>query len=88
MEDTSTAKINTTEDYADDPGAKDAMGLAIKSLRMHLTQAQKRKMYLMMILIFTSAILDVFGLAAILPLVKLATEPAVIHTNQILAIHI
>jgi ATP-binding cassette, subfamily B, bacterial PglK len=84
MEDTSTTKINTTEDYADDPGAKDAMGLAIKSLRMHLTQAQKRKMYLMMILIFTSAILDVFGLAAILPLVKLATEPAVIHTNPYL----
>lgn len=84
MEDFSTEKINTTEDYAEDPGAKDALGLAVKSLRMHLSEAQKRKMYLLMVLIFLSALLDVFGLASILPLVKLATEPEIIHTNEYL----
>jgi ABC-type multidrug transport system fused ATPase/permease subunit len=84
MEDTSTEIINTTEDYAEDPGAKDAVGLAIKSLRMHLDETQKRKMMLLIILIFLSAMMDVFGLASILPLVKLATEPEVIHSNEYL----
>ncbi len=84
MEEFSTEKINTTDDYAEDPGAKDALGLAVKSLRMHLSEAQKRKMYLMMVLIFISALLDVFGLASILPLVKLATEPEIIHSNEYL----
>jgi ABC-type multidrug transport system fused ATPase/permease subunit len=84
MEDTSTEIINTTEDYAEDPGAKDAVGLAIKSLRMHLDETQKRKMVLLIILIFLSAMMDVFGLASILPLVKLATEPEVIHSNEYL----
>lgn len=84
MEDNSTDIINTTEDYAEDPGAKDALGLAIKSLRMHLNESQKRKMFLMIILIFISAMMDVFGLASILPLVKLATEPEVIRSNEYL----
>lgn len=84
MEDNSTEIINTTEDYAEDPGAKDAVGLAIKSLRMHLDKTQKRKMMLLIILIFLSAMMDVFGLASILPLVKLATEPEVIHSNEYL----
>lgn len=84
MEDNSTEIINTTEDYAEDPGAKDAVGLAIKSLRMHLDETQKRKMMLLIILIFLSAMMDVFGLASILPLVKLATEPEVIHSNEYL----
>lgn len=84
MEEFSTEQINTTDDYAEDPGAKDALGLAVKSLRMHLSEAQKRKMYLLMVLIFLSALLDVFGLAAILPLVRLATEPEIIHSNEYL----
>lgn len=84
MEEFSTEKINTTEDYAEDPGAKDALRLAVKSLQMHLSESQKRKMYLLMVLIFVSAVFDVFGLASILPLVKLATEPEIIHTNSYL----
>lgn len=84
MEDHSNDILNTTEDYAEDPGAKDALGLAIKSLRMHLDDSQRRKMYLLVGLIFISALMDVFGLASILPLVKLATEPEVIRSNEYL----
>lgn len=79
-----TDKHNTTEDYAEDPGAKDALGMTVKSLRMHLDGTQRRKMLLLMGLIFLSALMDVFGLASILPLVKLATEPEVIHSNEYL----
>ena len=38
------------------------------------------------LLIFLSAVLDVFGLASVLPLVKMATEPQVIHTNKYFSI--
>ena len=84
MEETSTEKINTTEDYAEDPGAKDALGQAVRSFKMHLDSGQRKKMYLLLSLIFASAVLDVFGIASILPLVKLATTPSIIHSNSIL----
>jgi len=61
-----------------------ALSKAIKSLKIHLTSSQKKKMIGLSILIFISAILDVFGLASILPLVKLATEPSLIFKNKIL----
>jgi ABC-type multidrug transport system fused ATPase/permease subunit len=61
-----------------------ALSKAIKSLKVHLTSSQKKKMIGLSILIFISAILDVFGLASILPLVKLATEPGLILKNKIL----
>lgn len=61
-----------------------AIGNAIRSLGIHLNSAQKRKMAGMVVLIFISAVLDVFGLASILPLVKLAAEPAAIHQHGIL----
>jgi ABC-type multidrug transport system fused ATPase/permease subunit len=62
-----------------------ALSKAIKSLKIHLTSSQKKKMIGLSILIFISAILDVFGLASILPLVKLATEPSLIFKNKILS---
>lgn len=62
-----------------------ALSKAIRSLRTHLTPAHKRKMAGMIVLIFISAILDVFGLASILPLVKLATETGSIHRYEILS---
>ncbi len=58
---------------------------AIKSLKVHLTSSQKKKMVGLSFLIFISAVLDVFGLASILPLVKLATEPSLIFKNEILS---
>jgi len=62
-----------------------ALSKAINSLKVHLTSSQKKKMIGLSILIFISAVLDVFGLASILPLVKLATEPSLILKNKILS---
>ncbi|HOS47741.1 MAG TPA: ABC transporter ATP-binding protein [Bacteroidia bacterium] len=59
-----------------------ALSRAIKSLGLNLTSSQKRKMGGMTVLIFLSAIFDVFGLASILPLVKLAADPKAIHANN------
>lgn len=50
------------------------IGKAIRSLNGHLNPAQRRKMLGLMVLIFISAIFDVFGLASILPLVQMATD--------------
>lgn len=62
-----------------------ALSKAIKSLKIHLTSSQKKKMVGLSFLIFISAVFDVFGLASILPLVKLATEPHLIFKNEILS---
>ncbi len=59
-----------------------ALSRAINSLRLNLTAPQKRKMGGLTILIFLSAIFDVFGLASILPLVKLAADPKAIHKSN------
>src|SRR6188508_3214280 len=56
-----------------------AIPKAVRSLKLHLTPSQKKRMWMQMMLIFASAIFDVFGLASILPIVRLAGEPAVIH---------
>ncbi|MBX7239030.1 MAG: ABC transporter ATP-binding protein/permease, partial [Bacteroidia bacterium] len=56
-----------------------------KSLQDHLSPLQKRRIKWIAFLIFLSAILDVFGLASVLPLVKMATEPEIIHTNTYLS---
>lgn len=61
-----------------------ALSKAIKSLKVHLTSSQKKKMFGLSFLIFISAVFDVFGLASILPLVKLATEPSLIFKNAFL----
>lgn len=53
-----------------------------QSLKDHLSTSQKKKLKWIALLIFLSAVLDVFGLASVLPLVKMATEPEVIHTNK------
>lgn len=53
-----------------------------QSLRDHLSSSQKKKLKWIALLIFFSAVLDVFGLASVLPLVKMATEPEVIHSSK------
>lgn len=70
------------ERVSTDTATKDALKIALKSLGIHLDASQHRKTAILIVLTFMSAIFDVFGLAAILPLVKLATTPSAIHTNQ------
>ena len=57
-----------------------ALQKSIASLKDHLTARHKKQMGALLVLILISAIFDVFGLASILPLVKLAGEPEVLHT--------
>lgn len=76
-----TASANTDQDPVDRSGA---LPKAIKSLGLHLSAAQKKRMGWQMALIFVSAVLDVFGLASILPIVRLAGEPSVIHKQPLL----
>ncbi|MBT8196161.1 MAG: ABC transporter ATP-binding protein [Bacteroidia bacterium] len=57
-------------------------------LRYFLSRGQKKKMLLLGFLMFTSAIMDVAGLASLLPLIKISTDPSFIHSNEYLsAIH-
>jgi len=55
---------------------------ALKSVRKHTTPAQKSKIGALSVLVFVSALLDVIGLAAVLPLIKAGTDPALIQTNK------
>lgn len=64
---------------------KDAFPLVIKSFKMHLDGPMRKKAAILIVLIFSSAILDVFGIASILPLIKLATDTSVIHSNEYLS---
>ncbi len=61
-----------------------ALSKALYSLKVHLSFSQKKQMAGLSLLIFISALFDVFGLASILPLVKLATEPNLIFKNDAL----
>jgi len=58
------------------------LGYAIDSVRMVTTPAQKKKLSVLAVLIFFSAIFDVVGLAAVLPLLKAGTDSSSIHSNQ------
>ncbi len=61
-----------------------ALSKALNSLKVHLSTTQKKQMAGLSLLIFISALFDVFGLASILPLVKLATEPNLIFKSDVL----
>ncbi len=54
---------------------------ALRSIRKHTNPSQKRKIMGFSVLVFISAVLDVVGLAAVLPLIKAGTDPQVIHSN-------
>ncbi len=80
-------EFKTAEKKADKEDPIDRSGAlpkAIKSLKLHLSPQQKKRMWMQMALIFVSAILDVFGLASILPIVRLAGDPAAIHKQPVL----
>lgn len=58
---------------------------AVNSVRKNTNPAQKRKITIIVILTFISAILDVVGLAAVLPLIQAGTDTNTIHSNQYLS---
>lgn len=64
---------------------KNPISVALKSIRDVTTAAHKKKLAVLSVLIFLSAILDVVGLAAVLPLLKAGTDSASIHTNRYLS---
>ncbi|HMT30887.1 MAG TPA: ABC transporter ATP-binding protein, partial [Bacteroidia bacterium] len=58
---------------------------SIRSLRKHTSPKQKKKIAGMSVLIFISAIMDVVGLAAVIPLISAGTDIKVIHSNPYLS---
>ena len=58
----------------------------LNALRYFLSRGQKKKMLLLGLLMFASAIMDVAGLASLLPLIKISTDPTFIHSNEYLSI--
>ena len=57
---------------------------SVRSLFDNITPSHRRKLIILSFLILVSAIFDVVGLAAVLPLIKAGTDPEVIHSNQYL----
>ncbi|MEO5571353.1 MAG: ABC transporter ATP-binding protein [Bacteroidia bacterium] len=57
---------------------------AIRSIKDHVSAAQKKRLMWLWLLILISAILDVFGLAIMLPIITAATKPELIHTSMFL----
>jgi ATP-binding cassette, subfamily B, bacterial PglK len=57
---------------------------ALKSVRKHTNPLQKKKIAGLSVLIFMSAVFDVVGLAAVLPLIKAGTDINIIHSNKYL----
>jgi len=58
---------------------------AVRSVGKHTSPAHKRKIAGISVLTFISAVLDVVGLAAVLPLIKAGTDKTVIHSNKYLS---
>lgn len=57
---------------------------SIRSIRKFLNRQHKKHLAVLSVLIFFSAIFDVFGLASILPVISAAANPSLIHSNSIL----
>ena len=58
--------------------------LAARSIMKHTNAGQKSRIATLSFLVFISAVLDVVGLAAVLPLIKAGSDPDAIHTNKVL----
>ena len=56
----------------------------LNAIRYFFTKSQKKKMLLLGVLMLSSALMDVAGLASILPLIKISTDTTFIHTNEYL----
>lgn len=57
---------------------------AVNSIIKYTESGHKRKIAGLIVLVFISAILDVVGLAAVLPLIKAGTDLSIIHSNYYL----
>jgi len=57
---------------------------ALQSVGKHTSPQHKRKIAGLSVLVFISAVLDVVGLAAVLPLIKAGTDIEAIHSNKYL----
>ncbi len=62
----------------------EAVQSTYQSIKDHLSSPQKKRLKWIALLIFLAAGLDVVGLASVLPLVKMATDPGIIHSNHYL----
>lgn len=57
---------------------------SFRSLIEHTSASHKKRLSLLSVLIFFSAILDVVGLAAVVPVIKAGTDLEIIHSNEYL----
>ncbi|HKJ33353.1 MAG TPA: hypothetical protein VKA34_16070, partial [Balneolales bacterium] len=64
---------------------KSIIGKSIESVFYYLSSKQKRKAFLLSLLLLFSSLMDVFGLASIIPVIKIASEPKIVHTNKYLS---
>ncbi len=55
---------------------------ALKNVRTLLDYDQKRRSFAMLLLLISNAFIDVFGLAFLIPITKIALEPSLIETNE------
>lgn len=65
-------------------GKPNIISNSLRSLIDHTSASQKKRLSLLSILIFLSAILDVVGLAAVVPVIKAGTDLEIIHSNEYL----
>ena len=54
----------------------------VKKIMLILDKHQKTRIYLLLVMILGGALLETFGVSAILPLVSAVTDPSVIETNK------
>ena len=73
-----------SEDQNSTVNRRNALFNALRSIRKHTSPKQKRRLAALSVLVFISAVLDVVGLAAVLPLIKAGSEPGIIHSNEYL----
>ncbi len=57
----------------------------IKKMYLILTSAERRKMYIIFCLMVVSALIEVAGVASIMPFLSVVTNPQTIHTNRLLS---
>ncbi|WP_026462948.1 ABC transporter ATP-binding protein [Adhaeribacter aquaticus] len=57
---------------------------SLKSISFYLNSAQKKEGILMFFLLLISSLLDVFGLASLIPVIMAASEPGYVFRNEIL----
>lgn len=79
-----TTKKEERHEHEKESGTANAVVAAFKSLFLHLEAGQRKQLVGLLVMVFLSALLDVFGIAGILPLIKLAADPEVIHANPYL----